>query len=741
MMTRILTIARRELRSYFDQPTAYVLIVAFLGITLFLAFRTMYASGMASLRPIFDLLPVLFAVFIPAATMRALAEERRGKTLDWLMAQPIRESELVLGKFLGDLAFVLLALAGTLPTALGVLWVSEADMGIVTAQYVGGALLAAQLTAVGVWASSITRNQITAFIVAAGVSFTLFLIGLPIVLIGLRPLAAGAVAQLSVLSHFENVARGVIDLRDVLYFVSTAGVFLMLAVTALSNERLSRSRPEFARLRLGTGIVVALVLVLNLAGGRIRGRIDLTANDLYTLSPGTRELLGDLDDIVQIKLFASSELPSEVQVQLRDVRDLLSDMRRAANGNLLISDLDPERDEDVATEASELGIRPVEFSVMRDDNFEVRQGYYGLAIIYADQSDVTPVIQRTDDLEFRLVSKIHTMTTLDRPGVSFVQGFGAKSDREIPGLREILADRYDLRSIDIAGDSASAISHDSTEVLVVAGATQPLGETALQRVRDFMEGGGATLMLMEPITLSQQSPMPIPSMSGLAPLVEERGIGIIPGLVVDMASSQRVSLGRQGAFNVISPYPLWPIVVPAGDNSVTNGLNSLSLGWASALEIDEASEGVTPLWQTTESGAINALGAPIMPDQDWVFPPEEIGVRVVAASVLPGEGDDSGRMIVVGDVTFTDPNYMQSNPGNLLFLANAVDWLAQDEALINIRSKNRMPPNLVLESEFARSILKWGNLVGVPLLFVLFGFLRVTRRRSRAEARWGEVVS
>jgi ABC-2 type transport system permease protein len=194
-MSRIVTIARRELRGYFDQPTAYVLIVAFLGITLFLAYRTMYAASIASLRPIFDLLPVLFAVFVPAATMRSLAEERRGKTLDWLMAQPINEAELVTGKFLGNWAFVLLALAGTVPTAVGILAVSDADPGIVVAQYVGAVLLAGQLTAVGLWASAITRNQITAFIVASAVSFSLFLIGLPIVQIGLPPTIAGAVGR------------------------------------------------------------------------------------------------------------------------------------------------------------------------------------------------------------------------------------------------------------------------------------------------------------------------------------------------------------------------------------------------------------------------------------------------------------------------------------------------------------------------------------------------------------------
>jgi ABC-type uncharacterized transport system involved in gliding motility auxiliary subunit len=97
--------------------------------------------------------------------------------------------------------------------------------------------------------------------------------------------------------------------------------------------------------------------------------------------------------------------------------------------------------------------------------------------------------------------------------------------------------------------------------------------------------------------------------------------------------------------------------------------------------------------------------------------------------------------VVVGDATFAEGQFMQSNATNLVFLANAIDWLAQDEALIRIRSKNRTPPNLVFQSDVARSFLKWGNLLGVPLLFVLFGVIRITGRRRRAEARWGDLVA
>jgi ABC-2 type transport system permease protein len=741
MMRRTLTVARRELRGYFDQATAYVLIVAFLAITLFLAFRTMYAAGIASLRPIFDLLPVLFAIFVPAATMRTLAEERRSKTLEWLVSQPLTEGEIVLGKFLGNWAFVMLALAGTVPTALGILLLSEADSGIVVAQYIGGALLAGQFVAIGMWASSITRNQITAFIVAAAVCFTLFLIGLPVVQVGLPPSISGLFARLSVLSHFENVARGVIDLRDVLYFVSTAGLFLALALLAVGGERLSRERPEYRRLRTGTAVVAALVIALNLLGSHVRGRLDLTRGNLYTLSEGSEQILGGLDDLVQVKLFASAGLPPEVQLQLRDVRDLLADMRRVSNGNLLVTTVDPDADAAAANEAAELGVVPVEFNVLRDEEFVVRQGYYGLAVVYADQSEVTPFIQRTDDLEFRLVSQIYRMTTDERPGVSFVEGFGARTPGQIPGLGESLADRYRLGTVAIAGDSAAAIPLDSTAVLVVAGATQPLDSAAVRRVTEYVEAGGAALFLMETVTLDPQSPMPIPASSGLEPFLEERGVTLTDGLVLDLASSQRVNIGRQGIFSVIAPYPLWPIVGPSGDHTITNGVGSLSLSWAAGLELAADDTTITPLWQTSQDGAVHPAGAPILPDQEWAVPPEELRIVRVAAAALPPDGSSAGRLVVVGDASFTDAQFMQASSGNLVFLANAIDWLAQEEALINIRSKDRAPPRLVLSSDAARTILKWGNLVGMPLLFVLVGVIRVTGRRSRAEGIWKEVLA
>ncbi len=750
-MRRIWTVAKREIASFYDHPTAYIMVVAFLGLGLFLTFRTIYAAGIATLRPFFDLLPWLFAIFIPAMTMRALAEERRSGTLEWLLAHPLREVEVVLGKFIGNWIFVLAALVGTIPTAFGLLKVSEADGGIMIAQYIGAALLAAQGVAIGLWASSLTRNQITAFILATSVSFMLVMIGTPVVLIGLPPLLAADISNLSVLGHFQNVARGVVDLRDVLYFVSTAGLFLFLAVGVMSRERLSAGRSAYRRLRTGTVAVIAVVVVLNLLGGNIRGRLDLTREGLYTLSDGTREILGDLDDIVTLKLVISDQLPAELQPNLRDVADLVADLRRAANGRLVVENINPNDSEDAARDARNLGITQNEFNVIRDDEFEIRRGWFGLALLYADEREVIPFISRTDDLEFRLIAAISKMTADERQGVAFLTGSGAQGPETFPSFSRALSERYDVQTIDITADTMPSLSRDTLDIVVVAGPQRPLGAPAVEAIRSFIDAGGSALFLIDKHQVSPDSPMMYPVFTGLEAYLEEKGVRTDAGVVLDHSSNSKINMGQQGIFNVVRPYPLWPVAQRGDPHPTTRDLSSLSAGWATVLTVTDST--VRKLWVTTEMGAIQAAGGIIMPDALLAPDPDDFQTVTLAVALDPtavdgGEastgGDGSagpGRLIIVGDVDYLQEQFVRSNPQNLVFTLNAIDWLAQDEALISIRSKLRIPPVMAFTSDFQRVALKWGNLVGVPLLFVLLGVVRVTGQRRRTVARWPEVAS
>ena len=746
-MKRTRIVAEREIQNFFDHPTAYILMVAFLGLSLFLAFRSIYALSLASLRPLFDLLPWLFAVFIPALTMRSVAEEKRTGTIEWLSSYPLGELEILMGKLIGNWFFVMLSLAGTLPMALGVFLLSDADPGIMLAQYIGASLLAMQGVAIGLWASTATKNQVTAFILATSVSFALVFIGTPVVLYGLTPFLGTALSRLSVMGHFENVARGVIDLRDIVYFLSTAGLFVAMAVGLLVKQRLSEQRESYKRLRAGIAISLGLVVVTNLLGGNIGGRVDLTRESLYTLSSGSKETLDNLSDLVTLKLFISDELPSELQPTLRDVRDLISDMNRAGGDNLVVENLNPGDDLDVAAEARSLGIIENEFNVLRDDEFEVRRGWFGLALLYADQQEVIPFISGTADLEFRIASAISVMTTDKRPSVAFLTGLGALGESELPSLGRALMERYEVTSLDLSQESDLGLDPENMDLVIMAGPKEPVSEKKVNEIENFISQGGGALILVDKHQISLETPTTSLVTTGLEEFLQRQGIGVDEGLVMDYGSNSNISMGPQGLFNVVRPYPLWPIGLKGSLHATTRDLNGLSAGWATAITIADSVENIERLWITTEAGGIQPPNSLIMPDA--LLQPDPDGFQTVTLAVAIGGGETEpttndvreGRIIVVGDVDFLEESFIQVSPDNLIFAENAIDWLAQDEALIAIRSKTRTPPPIVFTSDFQKASLRWGNLIGVPLLIVIYGVMKVTGRRRRAEVRWGDFIA
>src|SRR3989475_6027575 len=450
-MRAIWTIARRELKALFDQPAGYILLIVFTAVNAFLFFRQADLYGVASLRPMLDFLPWILLLLVPAVTMRALAEDVRSGTLEVVLAQPISQLELLLGKYLGQVLFLWLALAITLTIPLGLALGTAPQLGIMVAQYVGAALLILALAGIGVWASSVTRNQVTAFILAVTVTFVLILVGLDPLIVGLPAQLGAIAASLGVLSHFSSIARGVIDLRDAVYSVSLAVLFLVLAYFALLSRKMTPQGEALKRLRLGTALLAVAVIVVNLL--RIDGRIDLTPGNSFTLSPATRQLLGTLPDLVTVRLFASAALPPEVSFLKRDVDDLLSDYRAAGHGKVKLIIADPATDSAALREARSLGIPPVQFNVLGQSELQVKEGYLGIAVRYGDGVKTIPFVQQTNDLEYRLTSDIRALTHPDRSTVALGEisdAAAARGQRTFEALREQLGRNYTVRPFALA---------------------------------------------------------------------------------------------------------------------------------------------------------------------------------------------------------------------------------------------------------------------------------------------------
>jgi ABC-2 type transport system permease protein len=242
-MSAVGAIFRRELAGYFVTPVAYVFLVIFLALlgALTFYFGDFYARGQADLGPFFGLHPWLYALLIPALAMRLWAEERDSATIELLLTLPVTPVQAVLGKFLAAWVFVLVALALTAPMWWTVNYLGQPDNGVIVASYIGSALMAGGFLAIGGCVSALTRSQVVAFVVAFVVCFLLLMAGYPLVLDAFRGWApAGvvdAVAALSFQAHFASVQRGVLELRDGIYFAGLIAFFLYANVAILEMNK------------------------------------------------------------------------------------------------------------------------------------------------------------------------------------------------------------------------------------------------------------------------------------------------------------------------------------------------------------------------------------------------------------------------------------------------------------------------------------------------------------------------
>lgn len=238
MLTHVKAIYRRELSSYFDSPLAYIVIPVFLGLVggFSLFFNDLLGSGIATMRPVFFWSSVFMLLLIPAITMRLFAEEHRTGSIELLVTLPVSEAAIVLGKFLAAFTLVSVAILLTFSYPLTLMMLSNVDLGPIVGGYIGLLGLGAAFTAIGTAASVGTRNQVVAFLIALGLSTLPFASGFVLSQVpsGILPL----VQFLSFETHFNNLARGVIDSRDLIFYGSSVALFLHVAVFGLERRRL-----------------------------------------------------------------------------------------------------------------------------------------------------------------------------------------------------------------------------------------------------------------------------------------------------------------------------------------------------------------------------------------------------------------------------------------------------------------------------------------------------------------------
>jgi ABC-type uncharacterized transport system involved in gliding motility auxiliary subunit len=278
--------------------------------------------------------------------------------------------------------------------------------------------------------------------------------------------------------------------------------------------------------------------------------------------------------------------------------------------------------------------------------------------------------------------------------------------------------------------------------LVLAGTPDSLAPAELQRLEAFLNRGGSALVLASGMEVSQRAPTAQPRPVAWNALLRPLGVTIRSDMVYDLLANEVIPLPTDFG-RVLQVYPFFIRAQSTRASPVNQDLGAVVLTWASTIDTTGATKGtLTPLFGSSQAAGTFTNVTTIAPTQD--FPQTELRPRLLAVMVTPPPapegGQPRGRVVVVGSLDFATDRFVRTAPENLAFTLNAIDWLAQDEDLIAIRSKDRRPPPLLFESRAIREGVKYANLVGLPLLVGLVGVVRLIRRRRRTREPYRPLV-
>ncbi|HCM43294.1 MAG TPA: hypothetical protein DIS66_08310 [Candidatus Omnitrophica bacterium] len=621
-------IFRRETTAYFGSPVATIFLMIFSGLSGGLFMTAFFLINQADMRAFFDLLPWLLSIFLAALTMRGWAEDRRGNTLELLLTFPMNTAELVAGKFLAALLFYGVALCSTFLIPVMLFTLGVPDLTQIACSYLGAFFLGAFFIAGGLFISGFCRDQIVAFVLTLLFCLGLYLLGQNIVAETLDGWIAGfgtaLRAALGAEPHYAVFVRGVIDFRSVLFFISGAGLLLLLNAFWMDTRARKKAVPFF----LGACVFCfGIFIFLNSALRPISLRADLTDGKIYTLADSSVKILKKLAGPALIKLYLSpsDKMPTAFKSLERDLISKLDELKLASGGKVKYevvhmeasNALDSEQAENTAEgQVTKKGVYPFQVQSVESDQVELKLIYSAMTISYLEKpEDIIPQIYPGDlgGLEYKLISKLYKMTFEKYPKIAFVAPMEERAMNsetaallaqlmggEMPELQkedhyEVLARvlQYEGYPFDrIALSEAQPLTQEYSALFLI----EPRLLSARQKyeVNRYLRGGGSVFMAVqnqeytyvpEGRQIKIEPKLKNPQVNDL---LSHWGLSVSDSMLLD-ENHETVSIGAGGPFDVSIPLklPIHVLVPPQGIHSnvsMMDEVGSLFYLWGSAVE-------------------------------------------------------------------------------------------------------------------------------------------------------------
>ncbi|NQY75274.1 MAG: GldG family protein [Candidatus Margulisbacteria bacterium] len=500
---------------------------------------------------------------------------------------------------------------------------------------------------------------------------------------------------------------------------------------------LNRFKPSATQLRvLFCLLFLGVLITINVLFSSHIYRFDLTSDKLYSLSPSSKEILNNLDDFVTIRVYFSSNLPPHIAPIRQQVVDLLSEYDIYGKGSVQIEFHDPLKNQLSIERMRELGVLPLQLSVIEKDKRSVIDAFLGMSIHYEDRHEVIPIVRSSVSLEYTLTTLIEKLVNTHKKKVGFLFRPGRSFSMGLKTIYGQLSPHYELVTL-YPGNS---IPNELDTLVVISPKEVP--EFSVVQVERYILQGGNILFLMD--TMAITANMKIEEVTtGFEALFHHYGVEVSRNMVVD--AQHATAPFSSGYMTYSLPYPLWPKLTRKQfkqNHPALGRLHSLVLPWSSSLHFRDAhSSGLTKenlVFTSDKNGSLtgNINLSPRrrfpMRDQD---PQLMVGLLKGVVSSFYDHADITSqaesKIVIVGDSDFVLDGLVRKYPDNTRFLTHMVDWLSLNDALIDIRVRVRGEYPLVSLGSSRLFLLRLGGIFGVSLCLLVILWVRYIRRQKQ----------
>jgi ABC-2 type transport system permease protein len=785
---------KKEIIQFFGSIAGYIVVIIFLLTTgLFLwVFGGSYNipdGGYATLSGLFDIAPWIYLFLIPAVTMRMFADEKRYGTIELLLTRPLTEMQIVLAKFAASLVVVILTLLPTLIYFFSVYRlgnpVGAIDSGATWGSYTGLFFLAIIYLTIGIFTSSLTDNQIISFLLALFLCFTWysgfgFIAGLDV-----NSGISSFLTSLSIDSHYASVSRGVLDSRDLIYFIVMAGFFLLLTRIALERRRRPLKRTV---IHISAYCIAALVVMIISQSSFFR--IDFTSEKRYTLSPQSKVILSKVSAPVAADIFLEGDLPPGFKKLQTAIIDELHDMKIYCRRPITIQKTNPyeavkpQEQGKYFESLMQRGIIPTNLRIKTQQGTSTKLIFPAVSLRAGGNEVIVNVLSNnpglrdednfvhsTELLEYELIRGFKLLFQEKKENIAYLTGQGELDDAHLVDLNRGLSESFDIRRI--TADELE-VKADSVKALIIAAPGKQFTERDKFLVDQYLMKGGRIMWLLDPINVSLDSlsngiaTFAMPKDLNLSDQLFRYGVRYNNDLIQDAECLQiKVNTapeGQQPKYS-LAPWYFSPLLQPSQNNPIGKNVNRILSEFISSIDPVGENEAIrstvilttSPYARTNRCPMIVSLGMIDAPPARELFNKQFIptgilsegkftsvfrnrmtgelglgeGIKVISESKPTKMMFFSNGRLIANKVNRSSRNTpslsLGFDPvsniifGNKDFFINAVSYLCDDSGLMDLRSRT-MKLRLLDKVRLREETVRWQLVnVNLPMLLVIFG--------------------